>query len=171
MRYYVTLPSGLEIAVDVQQRPAGRIDVRIGEQTFEVDAVEAERAINVRVDERVFDLWLERGKDRLGFVCGGLRAFCRVESDRSRLGERASRPGGVGGGYVTAPMPGRVVKILVKEGDEVDAGAPVIVVEAMKMENELLADKAGRVARILAAPGQTVEGGALLVELGPLEDR
>jgi biotin carboxyl carrier protein len=169
MRYYVTLPSGVEIAVDVQQRPGGRLEVTAAGHTVEVDAVEAERAINVRVGERVFDLWLEHGKDRLGFVCGGLRGFCRVESDRSRLGDRASRPGDRGGGEVTAPMPGRVVKVLVKDGDEVEAGTPVVVVEAMKMENELVADKPGRVTRVLCAPGQAVEGGARLVELGPVD--
>jgi biotin carboxyl carrier protein len=65
-------------------------------------------------------------------------------------------------------MPGRVVKVLVAEGDQVDAGAPVIVVEAMKMENELCTEQPGVVSRIGAAVGENVESGAVLVELGPL---
>jgi biotin carboxyl carrier protein len=67
---------------------------------------------------------------------------------------------------VTSPMPGRVLKVLVKEGDSVAAGAPLVVVEAMKMENELGADRDGTVKRVFVAPGATVESGARLVEVG-----
>ena len=70
---------------------------------------------------------------------------------------------------MTAPMPGRVVKLLVEVGDQVQAGTPVVVVEAMKMENELCADHAGVVTKVVATVGQNVEGGAALVELGPAE--
>jgi hypothetical protein len=62
-------------------------------------------------------------------------------------------------------MPGRVLKVLVKAGDEVVAGSPLVVVEAMKMENELSATKSGTVAEVFVAPGATVEGGAKLVEI------
>ena len=68
-----------------------------------------------------------------------------------------------GDGVITSPMPGKVVKLLVAEGDEVEAGAPIVVVEAMKMENELSAPKAGTVQKLHVAQGDTVEGGARLV--------
>ena len=58
---------------------------------------------------------------------------------------------------VRAPMPGRVAKVLVKAGDEVKAGQPVVVFEAMKMENELKSPKDGKVVEILASEGQAVE--------------
>jgi glutaconyl-CoA/methylmalonyl-CoA decarboxylase subunit gamma len=67
---------------------------------------------------------------------------------------------------VLSPMPGRVVKVLVAEGDQVEAGAPLIVVEAMKMENELVSARSGTVRKVHVARGQTVEGGARLVEVG-----
>ena len=63
-------------------------------------------------------------------------------------------------------MPGRIVKILVTEGDSVAAGAPLVVVEAMKMENELSAPRAGVVQKLHVQPGETVESGALLVTVG-----
>ena len=71
------------------------------------------------------------------------------------------------GEAIAAPMPGRVVKILVAPGDDVQADQPVAIVEAMKMENEIRTVRAGRVAKIGAVAGDTVDGGALLVELEP----
>ena len=64
---------------------------------------------------------------------------------------------------ITAPMPGKIVKVLVKEGEAVEAGRGVLVMEAMKMENELKASKAGTVQEIKVKEGQAVEMGALLL--------
>ena len=64
---------------------------------------------------------------------------------------------------VRAPIPGRVVSVAVAEGDEVQAGQALLVLEAMKMENQLCAEGAGKVERVLVAPGATVEGGQVLV--------
>ena len=66
---------------------------------------------------------------------------------------------------LSAPIPGKVVAVKVAPGDEVSPGQPLVVLEAMKMENELAADQAGKVAAIHVAAGETVEGGELLVEL------
>jgi len=64
-----------------------------------------------------------------------------------------------------APMPGLIVRVNVAVGDQVQAGQGIVVMEAMKMENELKASAAGKVKAILATPGTAVEKGALLVEL------
>jgi biotin carboxyl carrier protein len=80
------------------------------------------------------------------------------------LAARGSRPDT--GGVVAAPMPGLVVRVEVTEGQRVDAGAGLVVVEAMKMENELRAPGPGVVTRIHVAAGQAVEKGAPLVTLG-----
>jgi biotin carboxyl carrier protein len=69
---------------------------------------------------------------------------------------------------VNAPMPGKVVKLLVAEGDEVQDGQGLLVIEAMKMQNELRSPRAGRVERIYAAEGTGVESGAPLLRLGSL---
>jgi biotin carboxyl carrier protein len=66
---------------------------------------------------------------------------------------------------IAAPMPGRVVRVLVKPGDEVTMRQGLVIVEAMKMENELGAPRAGRVAEVLVSEGQSVEAGRLLVRL------
>ena len=64
---------------------------------------------------------------------------------------------------LASPMPGKVVRVLVKAGDQVAARQPLIVVEAMKMENELRAGRDGTVAEVRAREGQSVDAGALLI--------
>ena len=68
---------------------------------------------------------------------------------------------------IKAPMPGRVVRVLVAVGDRVTAHQPLVVVEAMKMENELRAPRDGVVKEVLAMPGAAVESGAVLVVVDP----
>ena len=70
---------------------------------------------------------------------------------------------GTGPQRVVAPMPGKIVRVLVKPGDEVQARQGLVVVEAMKMENELRAGRGGRVREVAVAEGQSVEAGAVMV--------
>lgn len=81
----------------------------------------------------------------------------------ARSAHEASGAGGVQ--RITAYMPGRVVDILVEEGEEVQAGQGLVVLEAMKMKNEIEAESAGVVAKILVEKDQAVEGGDPLVEI------
>jgi biotin carboxyl carrier protein len=86
--------------------------------------------------------------------------------NRRRSHRAPTRAAGHGGDErVVAPMPGRVIRVLVRHGDEVTAGQGLVVVEAMKMENELRASRPGRVAEIAVADGQSVDAGRLLVRL------
>ena len=71
---------------------------------------------------------------------------------------------------VTAPMPGMVIRVEVSEGDSVSAGQGLVIVEAMKMENELCAEGPAVVRRVLVRDGDAVEKGQLLVDLAPLEE-
>ena len=109
------------------------------------------------------------GRWVLGMV--GERVEVRVQDERSRATEAVSGKGQrvVAGGTVRAPMPGLVVRIEVAEGQQVDAGAGLVVVEAMKMENELRAPRPGMVQTVHVAVGQAVEKGASLVTLASPE--
>ena len=88
---------------------------------------------------------------------------------RSRRG--GSRAGGAGGGRteVRTPMPGKVVRLVREEGDQVAAGDGVLVFEAMKMQNEIRAPESGVIANMRAAPGAPMEGGELLFVVEPVE--
>jgi glutaconyl-CoA decarboxylase len=81
------------------------------------------------------------------------------------LAQQAQRAAGAGPSTVKSPMPGRLVKVLVRAGERLTAGQPVVVVEAMKMENELRAPRAGTVREIRCAEGTAVEAGQDLVVL------
>lgn len=168
MRYFVTFPSGDEIAVDLDHLPTGELAVTAQGKRIDADPGGASRFAAMRVDNRVVDLCLEGAPPGVGVIAHGHRFYATVESERMRTLTAAlgAKSGGPGEGTIVSPMPGRVLKILVKEGDEVIAGHPLIVVEAMKMENELSCARDGKVLKILVTPGQTVESGARLIEVG-----
>jgi biotin carboxyl carrier protein len=105
---------------------------------------------------------------------GELEVYLRAGVVQARVsGAPGQRPGRGKGGplgglaagpqRVLAPMPGKIVRVLVKVGDEVQARQGLVVVEAMKMENELRASRAGRVKEVHVAEGALVEAGRLLV--------
>jgi biotin carboxyl carrier protein len=98
----------------------------------------------------------ERGSDRLAY---GLRV--RGEGESAASG--ATKKKGV---RVRAQMPGKIVRILVKAGDEVVRDQPLLVMEAMKMENEIRAQGAGKIEAIKVSEGQAVESGADLISIG-----
>jgi biotin carboxyl carrier protein len=168
MRYFVTFPSGDEIAVDLDHLPTGELTVKAQGQRIDADPGAGSRFAAMRVDNRVVDMCIEGAAPKVGVIAHGRRFYATVESERMRTLTAAlgAKGGGPGEGTIVSPMPGRVLKILVKEGDEVTAGHPLIVVEAMKMENELSCARDGKVLKILVTPGQTVESGARLIEVG-----
>jgi glutaconyl-CoA/methylmalonyl-CoA decarboxylase subunit gamma len=165
MRYFVTLDDN-EIPIDVTAVPGGGFDVRVDDRRVDADVVELANALSVRIGHRVIDLTVEGKPPTLGVVASGHRAYVEVESERQKAASAAR--GARGGGAqdaVISPMPGRIVKILVEPGQEVASGDPVIVVEAMKMENELRAPRDGTIGKILVAVGDRVEGSTMLIEL------
>lgn len=168
MKYFVTFPSGEEKTVDVVHLPTGEVQVEVDGRRFLADALVASGgATSMRVDGQMLDLWMEGAPPDVGVIASGRRFYARAESERMRALAAAGhgKGGGKGDGVVTSPMPGRVLKVLVHEGDVVEAGAPLVVVEAMKMENELFAEQGGTVTKVHVTPGTNVEGGAKLVEI------
>jgi biotin carboxyl carrier protein len=110
------------------------------------------------------------GQPRFEVVIDGWRFELEVEdSSRAVLRERATRGRDAAGPSapleIRAIIPGRVASVRVVAGDEVEAGRTLLVVEAMKMQNEQRAPRAGRVERVVVAEGQTIEVGDLLVVL------
>jgi pyruvate carboxylase subunit B len=107
------------------------------------------------------------GKGHYTLSVGGHRVVAEALDDRSRtirklMGASAKAAGPA---HLHAPMPGLIVRVNVAAGDTVQAGQGLVVMEAMKMENELRASAAGRVKRVAVNPGSAVEKGALLLEM------
>jgi biotin carboxyl carrier protein len=126
---------------------------------------EAEPAVySVLLDGRSYDARVEESADGLVVVIEGHRFEIGVRDPR-RLARKHGGAGHEGRQNVTAPMPGKVVRILVAPGDEVTAGQGLLVVEAMKMQNELRALRPGRVETIVAREGATVSAGEVLATI------
>lgn len=164
MRYFVTVDD-TEIPVDVTVQPDGGYRVIADGREIQADVVALDDALSVRIGDRVIDLTVQGQLPDLAIVAGEHRANVKVESERLRAAAAAESRALPGDNAVLCPMPGRIVSVLVEQGQQVQAGQALVVVEAMKMENELRAAKAATVAKVHVAAGDRVEGGALLVEL------
>jgi len=114
------------------------------------------RNISVEVDGRRFavSMWIPEASPSAS-------PATRTRAKRSRSGG-----GGLGGGRVAVPMQGTIVKVLVALGDKVEAGDTVCILEAMKMENNVAADKAGTVSEVLVSPGDSVGAGDVVMVIG-----
>ena len=150
--------------VEIEELPAGRLRVLVDGNPVEVDArLPASGAGSLLLDgvSYAVDLGCERGDPRV-VVDGEVLEVHVADGARRRAG--ASAPTGPGGGQrLLAPMPGKVVAVLVEVGQRVERGAGLVVLEAMKMENEFRATGAGVVSAIHVAPGQAVSAGDLLL--------
>lgn len=151
------------------ERRDGRVQVAVDDRRFAVDhrALGGDRwsllveegggvvtSVEAAVLARPGSAALEVTVDGVAMPATLVSAFGR------RAGEAAA---GVGPQQVTAPMPGKVLRVLVAPGDAVEPRQGLVVIEAMKMENELRAGRAGRVTAVRVVAGQSVEAGAPLV--------
>ncbi len=162
MKYRVSI-EGVEREVDVVVLPDGGVRVLLDGENVEADVVLVPGGISLRLDSRIYDIAIGGKPESLQIAAGSSRATAQIVSERMRSRGRRTGPIGTGAKELRAPMPGRVVKILVGAGDSVAAGDPCVVVEAMKMENELRAPIDAKVASVHVSEGSSVEGNALLV--------
>jgi biotin carboxyl carrier protein len=159
---FIAREGGRELEVEVLRQGTG-YRVRIGERWMEADLV--------RVGPVVRSLRLEDGTqvslihhhvdNRHEITFAG--AIVQVDPLAARRRRREDEIGG--GGLVKALMPGRVVRVLVAKGESVRKGAGLLILEAMKMENEILAPADGIVDELFVVAGQTVESGAELAHI------
>jgi|SRR5271156_4163847 len=163
---YLTTLNGADREIEVEELAANSIRLKIGDRQFEVDVRRAgSSSFSVLIGNRSFDLAIAPEGDELIVVSRGATSRVTV-TDMARQSRRAgagSRLAITGRAELKAMMPGRVVNILVSAGDEVVLQQGLVVIEAMKMENELKSPKAGKVIEVKVTPGQTVEKGDILV--------
>ncbi|TMQ65352.1 MAG: hypothetical protein E6K77_02865 [Candidatus Eisenbacteria bacterium] len=155
--------------LEVEVEPEGSAyRVTLGDRTHRVDGV-IESAMRVRIDARPVEGWVRRQAETIVVDLHGRAFRFRIRDPRApKLARRRSLEDAARG-ELHAPMPGLVVLVLTHEGEEVEAGRPVVVIEAMKMQNALVAPVAGRVRSIPVTPGSAVETGQLLLAITPAE--
>ena len=170
MRYLARI-GDQEIAVEVARRGPGRYAVRLAGAERAVEARRDGVTLSLGVDGRRLEAVVVRegggsgngaGEGRAYAVTIGGRVYPVLLLDPLRQGTAAAARRHPGRSEVRSIMPGRVAALLVAEGQEVRAGQGIVVVEAMKMENELPSPRDGRVTSLRVVRGQTVEAGTLL---------
>jgi biotin carboxyl carrier protein len=141
---------------------------RVDGKEIEVDAeLTARDILSVLVGGKAYEVKRERSlQGELHMVIGSARYAVDVQDPRSLRTRRAVAGVDAGPQKVKAPMPGKIVRVLVAEKDEVKAGQGIIVMEAMKMQNEMKSPKDGVVEKILAAEGSAVNAGDTLAIIG-----
>jgi biotin carboxyl carrier protein len=162
---YVVTDGNNDWPVRVETSDEGCPIVVVGERTYRIDAVRPDAgAFSLLVEGRAYEVVLTRREGRHHVQVGGRSYVLEVLDERQKLlrDQRAAMVA-EGPAEVSSSMPGRVVTVLVAEGEEVEEGQGVIVLEAMKMENELKAPKAGQVTGVRVEEGDSTEAGQALV--------
>ena len=140
----------------------GRWTCRLDGRDVEVDAVLARRdVLSLRIGNQAYEVKCERVGSDTHIWVGSRRYAAEVRDPRSLRG-RVRAADEHGPKKLTAPMPGKVVRVLVAQGDAVEAGAGVLVVEAMKMQNEVKSPKKGIIQKIQVQEGAAVNAGDVL---------
>jgi biotin carboxyl carrier protein len=156
----------LEIELNGKSHPveisasSGKVAASIDGSAVEADAIEvADGIYSVIVAGHSFEACVETVGDELRVVINGSEYAIRVRDLRKWQRNHSATASSEHRQSVTAPMPGRVVRVLVKAGEAIAAGQGIVVVEAMKMQNEVRSPKEGRVERLLVKEGQAVNAG------------
>jgi biotin carboxyl carrier protein len=143
-------------------RDDGKWLCRVEGREIPVDAVLARPdVLSLRIGNQAYEVKCERVGGEQHLWVGSRRFNIEVRDPRSLRG-RVRTTDDSGPRKLTAPMPGKVVRILVSAGVEVEAGAGILVVEAMKMQNELKSPKKGTIQKIFVSEGATVNSGDVL---------
>jgi len=154
-----------DYSIEIEEVGKSLYRVAVEGNEFLVDGKKTGRTnYSLIVDNRSFEIEVDNTEDEYRVLVDGRNYHIHLVDERRML---------VGGGQsgiqlqgrqkVSVPMPGKVIAVLVSEGDKVEKGQGLVIVEAMKMENEVHSPIAGEVKEIKVKPGDTVEGGAVLV--------
>jgi len=162
---FIAQYGGKEYKIEVTEK-GSLFQVKIDEELYEVNVFQVSESLySFLIGGRSYEADVVGGEGSCSVLIGG-EAFEVPILEERKLRLRASlKPGEARAGrqVISAPMPGKIVKILVAPGETVKAGSGVIVVEAMKMQNELKATGPGTVKEIRVEEGKGVDGGAVLV--------
>jgi biotin carboxyl carrier protein len=138
--------------------------IKLDGQAVEADAVQVSpTTVSVILAGQSFEIHVSPSADgKIKLQCGPHEYSAQVLDPRTSRGRKQGTLEVEGRAEIVAPMPGRVIRLLVAAGDAVEAGQGLLVVEAMKMQNEIRSPKSGKIERLLAREGQNVNAGDVL---------
>jgi biotin carboxyl carrier protein len=146
-------------AVEVT-REGNRLTIAQVDRTIDADVIEvAANTYSVLISGHAYEVRVEPAPGGIRIHAGAREFRAEIEDPRAWHSRHGSTLEAEGRQQVIAPMPGKVVRLLVAQGQKVEAGHGLMVVEAMKMQNEIRSPKSGIVERIVVAEGQAVNAG------------
>jgi len=154
---YITTIDNKEFEIEVVDER----HIRIGERLLEVDfeSVSGQPVFSLILDGKSFESFVYQGEDDWEVLIRGQQYQVKIEDEREKRLKAAAGAGMVEGGefHLKAPMPGLVVAVLIEEGQEVRKGQVMLILESMKMQNELKAPRDGVMGRVRVKAGESVE--------------
>jgi len=167
MKYFVAV-NGRTLEVEVRER-LGELELSIDGEPREFEYAEADHLgqVAAQLDGRSYGVSIEGDEHRCWVTVAGHLYQVEIEDEREQAAHAAERASGRRGGTLESVMPGIVVQLLVAEGESVREGQPLLILEAMKMQNEIAASCAGIVKAFHVDEGAAVASGQKLVTLAP----
>jgi len=172
MNYEVSEKKGDSLVVGLTETEEGRYTITIDGRTVQVDAVRSGPAVySIIEDGQQFEVLVdEKGAHGFDVMLGGRIFHLEALDERTRLLAGSAQAVASGPQQVEAEMPGKVTAVNVAPGDAVTEGQGLVVIEAMKMENDIVAPVAGVVTEVSVSEGDTVEAGSPLFTVEPPDD-
>jgi biotin carboxyl carrier protein len=161
-----------EVELLAHESSSGVRRVRIDNRTVEADCEQiAPGVYSLLLEGKSYEAYVSKhsgdgsGRNETYVISVGRQQYTVEFTDPRRWRRRGSSLENEGPQEIVAPMPGKIVRILVTEGQEVDRDQGLLIIEAMKMQNELRSPRAGSIERVFVPEGRGVEAGAKLVRL------
>jgi len=167
MMYQVNV-DGREYSVELKRSAQGaNVWVcTVNGKRLELDAIRvAQGVLSILIEGRNYEIKRDSTASGEHLYLNGRAFQCEVRDPRALRGRRSASDYAEGPKRITAPMPGKVVRVLVAAGDSVEAGQGIVVVEAMKMQNEMKSPRAGRVLKVSVQAGSAVAAGEVLATI------
>jgi biotin carboxyl carrier protein len=163
MRYGATI-DGQTFEVDISRRASNIVEAQVGDRKYVLEARAVQPGLYwLNWENRSIEVVVTEKNDGYLVMLDGRQVMVELGDLRTAL--RQAHQGHQGTVQVRAPMPGKVIRVLVKDGDSVQANQGIVVMEAMKMQNEIKSPKNGTVKKIGVTTGSAVNSGDLLAEV------
>ncbi len=167
IRRFVALLEGEEVEIEIRSDDTGQVNYKVGERegSAQYSVAASGDAVLLAQEARQLALRVAWEDDDVSVMGRNVSLNCALYPESRFLVSKMQGGIGPGAGTVAASMPGRVVKVLTEEGASVEQGDGLLILEAMKMENEIKAPRSGVVSSLKVAEGESVESGQTMVEI------